>query len=124
MDDRLGTESVTGELARFIASASLPDFSSATMLGAKRSLVDALGVAVAGSREAGPTILARYVRELEAKPCASVIGCGFKSAIDLAAWVGATAADVLGWADFSVVQMNHPSAAVGPCVMALAEAEG
>lgn len=114
---------VTASLASFAAGLRIEDTGSQAVAAAKRSFVDAVGVAVAGSCQPGPSILAKYVTRLGAKPKATVIGSKQKSAPTLAAWVNATAADALGWADFSLVQMNHPSAAIAPAVLALGEAE-
>jgi 2-methylcitrate dehydratase PrpD len=89
---------VTAALATFVADTTLGAVSEDAILGAKRSLVDAIGVALAGSREPGPKLIAKYVRQLDAAAHSSVIGSGFKSAPGLAAWVNGTSADVLGWA--------------------------
>jgi 2-methylcitrate dehydratase PrpD len=114
---------ITSMLASFVADIELEAIGPVAIAGAKRSFADAIGVAVAGSRQPGPTILTRYVSELRAKPIASVIGGKVKSTPALAAWVNGTSADALGWADFSLVQMNHPSAAIAPAMLALGEAE-
>lgn len=115
---------ITRGVAQFIADADADRIGPATVVAAKRSFVDALGVAIAGSRQPGPTLLSEYIAELAAQPSATVLARGYKSSASLAAWVNGTAADVLGWADFSVVQMNHPSAAVAPTVLALGESVG
>lgn len=120
----LRTPAVTAELAAFVASTQLEAVPSDAILAAKRSFTDAIGVAVAGARQPGPAILADYVRDLDASPGASVIGHRMMSTPALAAWVNGTSADVLGWADFSVAQMNHPSAAIAPATLALGEAIG
>ena len=115
---------VTATLAAFVAETRLEVVPSDVVAAAKRSLADAIGVSVAGARQPGPRILAAYVRDLDAAPLASVIGHDMRSTPALAAWVNGTSADVLGWADFSVVHMNHPSAAIAPAVVALGEAIG
>jgi 2-methylcitrate dehydratase PrpD len=114
---------ITSAVAGFVENAALESIDPAVVAAAKRSFVDAIGVAIAGSRQPGPAILCDYVAQLSATPRASLLGRHLKSSPGLAAWVNGTAADVLGWADFSVVQMNHPSAAIAPAVLALAEAE-
>ena len=114
---------ITAAVARLVEKATLESIDANLIAAAKRSFVDAIGVAIAGSRQPGPAILGDYVAQLSAAPRASLIGRNFRSAPSLAAWVNGTAADVLGWADFSVVQMNHPSAAVAPAVLAMAESE-
>src|ERR1044072_3812717 len=97
---------ITRAVCQFVAEAALDRIDAAAIAGAKRSFVDAIGVAIAGSRQPGPILLTEHVALLGATPRASVIAQGFKTSPALAAWVNGTAADVLGWADFSVVQMN------------------
>ena len=121
--DVLDRPAVTAAITRLVEKATLESIDSDVIAAAKRSFVDAIGVAIAGSRQPGPAILGDYVAQLSAAPRSSLIGRAFRSSPSLAAWVNGTAADVLGWADFSVVQMNHPSAAVAPAVLALAESE-
>lgn len=112
---------VTATLAAFIAGTPLEAIPEAVLQAARRSFADAIGVSLAGSRQPGPRILAQYVRDLGAECTATVVGHGLRSTPAFAAWVNGTSADVLGWADFSVVHMNHPSAAIAPAALALGE---
>jgi 2-methylcitrate dehydratase PrpD len=114
---------ITAKVASFVADIELERIGTVAIAGAKRSFADAIGVAVVGSRQPGPAILTRYVAELRAKQTASIIGGKVRTTPALAAWINGTSADALGWADFSLVQMNHPSAAIAPAMLALGEAE-
>jgi 2-methylcitrate dehydratase PrpD len=113
---------ITGALVDFVVRTTLADVPRQVIERAKLSFFDAVGVAIGGSAEPGPRILARFVRDSGGAPSASVIGHGFKATPEYAAWVNGTSADVNGWADFSVAQMNHPTASVCPAVLALGEA--
>jgi aconitate decarboxylase len=87
----------------------------------KRLIADGVAVAMAGTRERAPAILAKHVRDTGASPLATVWGFGFKTAPAQAAYVNAAAMHVL---DFEAMS-NPPTHAVSPTVpaaFALAEA--
>ncbi|MBI3937906.1 MAG: MmgE/PrpD family protein [Betaproteobacteria bacterium] len=113
---------ITGRLVDFVVRTRLDDVPAEAIHRAKLSFFDAVGVAIGGSLEPGPRILARFVQDCGGKPVASVVGHGFKTTAQYAAWVNGTATDVNGWADFSVAHMNHPTASVCPAALALGEA--
>jgi 2-methylcitrate dehydratase PrpD len=113
---------ITHRLAHFVARTQLNGIPASAIGAAKRSFFDAVGVAIGGSLQPGPRIIAAYVQEAESKPLATAIGFAFRTTPDFAAWINGTAADVNGWADFSVTHMNHPSASICPAALALGEA--
>jgi len=113
---------ITSALVNFVCNARFEDISAEVLLRAKYSFFDAVGVSIGGSVEPGPQLLARFVKESGGVPASSVIGHGFKTTPQYAAWVNGTATDVNGWADFSVTHMNHPTASICPAVLALGEA--
>lgn len=113
---------ITGALVDFVARTRFEDIPPAVVHRAKLSFFDAVGVAIGGSTEPGPRILAQFVRESGGASSASVIGHGFKATPQYAAWVNGTSTDVNGWADFSVAHMNHPTASICPATLASGEA--
>ncbi len=113
---------ITAALIDFVTRTRFDDIPSEAIHRAKLSFFDAVGVAIGGSTEPGPRILARFVRESGGAATASVIGHGFKATPQYAAWVNGTSTDVNGWADFSLTHMNHPTASICPAALALGEA--
>lgn len=122
----MGTEkpAITAALVDFVTRTGFEDIPAEAIHRAKLSFFDAVGVAIGGSSERGPHILAQFVKEAGGTPTASVIGHGFKTTPQYAAWVNGAATDVNGWADFSVTRITHPTASVCPAVLALGEALG
>jgi aconitate decarboxylase len=87
----------------------------------KRLIIDGIAVAIAGSREAAPRIIAEHVRETEAKEEASVWSYGYKTNAQQAAYCNAASMHVLDFEPMS----SPPTHAVSPTVpaaIALAEA--
>ncbi|MET3794730.1 MmgE/PrpD family protein [Aquamicrobium terrae] len=111
---------ITRSLAEFAANASLERVPGDVIEGSKRSLLDTIGVMLGGCGEPAPRLLARYACSYGIGK-ASLIGQGQKVAAPLAALVNGTAADVLGFSDIVVDNMNHPSGSVCAAVLALAE---
>ncbi len=116
-----GRLDVTARLARFVAETRYEDLPSEVVASAKKSFLDTVGVCIGGSAEPGPRLLVRFVKDSGGNPAASVVGHGFRTSPQHAAWVNGTSADVNGWADFSVSHMSHPSVSVCPAVWALGE---
>lgn len=115
-------QTITAELVDFVCRTGFEDVPQDVLLRAKYSFFDAVGVCIGGSAEPGPRLLAKFVADSGGNPASSVIGHGFKTTPQYAAWVNGAATDVNGWADFSVTHMNHPTASICPAVLALGEA--
>lgn len=115
------TKNATARLSAQISQITFDALDQATIAAVKRLLADGVAVAIAGSTEAAPTIVADYVREMAGNPVASVWGGGFKTTPGNAAYANAVSMHVL---DFE--PMSNPSThAVSPTVpvaFALAEA--
>ena len=111
----------TAQLAAQICKITFASLDQATISAVRRLIADGVAVAIAGSREAPPGIVAEYVRELGGNPLASVWGFGFRTTPGQAAYTNAVSMHVL---DFE--PMSNPSThAVSPTVpvaLALAEA--
>ncbi len=115
---------ITRAVAEFAASTRFEDLPTEAVVGSKRSFLDTVGVMLGGSTEDAPRLLAGYARSCGAVGKATLIGQGGKVATPLAALVNGTAADVFGFSDIVVENMNHPSGSICAAVLALAEEVG
>ena len=111
----------TERIAKFVVDASYESLPSEAIRLAKQAIVDCLGCAVGGSVEEGGKILSEYVREKGCGAEAGVIGSGFKTSAAEAAWVNGTLAHILDYDDVAMVTGGHPTVAMLPTVLALAE---
>ncbi len=112
--------SPTAQLAARICEIGFESLDQATISTVKRLITDGVAVAIAGSKEGPPVLVAQYVRELGCRPQASVWGFGFKTAPAYAAYTNAVSMHVLDFEPMS----NPPTHAVSPTVpgvLALAE---
>ncbi len=109
-------------LARFVAEAeSVPEEAIAQ---AKRSVLDTLGVALAGSSEEGVRIVAEWVRKQGGHEEATVLGQRFRAPAPEAALVSGTAGHALDYDDVSLPMRGHPSAPLVTAVLATGEKAG
>lgn len=112
---------LTQDLAAFAAAARYDDLPREVVQRAKNSVLDTLGVAVAGAVEPGARILARYTADNGGRAASTMIGMGSASSPRAAALVNGMSAHMLGYSDLSVTPIVHPSISVLPAVLALAE---
>lgn len=108
--------SPTESLARFVVETRLEDIPRKALENAKLVILDALGVTLAGSQQPAARILAAHVRDLGARPRASVIGTNVKTAPELAALVNGSSAFILDFDDDL-----HGSIHTLPAALALGE---
>ncbi len=113
---------VTQTMAEFIVKLKYDDIPDKAIDIAKGCILDCMGVALAGSQETGSKIVAEYVKELGAKPEASVIAGGFKTAAPFAAQANGASGHALDYDDYTLItRMGHPTVAIMPSVLALGE---
>jgi 2-methylcitrate dehydratase PrpD len=124
MDQITTKQGITRQLARFAVNARYEDLPVEVIEGSKRSFLDTVGVILGGCTEPAPQILAEYARRVGGNGVATAIGQGFRTAAPLAAMVNGTAADVFGFSDIVVPNMNHPSGAICAALIALGEELG
>jgi 2-methylcitrate dehydratase PrpD len=91
---------------------------------ARRAFLDTVGVMLAGSREDCARIAAAVVRMRESRPVASVVGQGFRTSPEAAAFVNAVAAHALDYDDVNSPMTGHPSVPLVPAILAVAEETG
>ena len=115
---------LTARIAQYIADTGLEDFPPDAIDAAKAAITDCLGCALAGSREPLADVLCDYVRGLGGAPAATVIGRGFKTSSLDAALVNGAMSHALDYDDVTYITKTHPSAALIPGALPLAEETG
>ena len=110
----------TSEIAEIVARTGYESLDARTVEAVKRLIADGIAVAIAGSRETAPRIIAEHVRETRAKEEASVWSYGYRTSAQQAAYCNAASMHVLDFEPMS----SPPTHAVSPTVpaaIALAE---
>ena len=113
----------TARIARFVTETDYERIPSKALETAKAALLDCLGVALAGSKEASAKICAEITRREGAREEATVIGQGFKSSALHAAFANGAAAHALDY-DHSFTLMGQPTAPIIPAALSLGESLG
>ena len=109
---------ITESLARFVAETRLDKIPEQALHGAKRCLMDWLGVALAGSHHESVSILLDVLGR-ETIPESKVIGRDLRIDFLNSALVNAYMAHVLDYDDTHLYSFVHPSAPVWSPIMAL-----
>ena len=112
---------VTSMLAEFITKSRLEDCPEAALDGARRAILDCLGVMLAGSVEPAARILQRVAQAEGGLPLATVVGTGRRTGAVWAALCNGTAAHALDFDDTNFALMGHPSAPVLAAALAAGE---
>ncbi len=111
---------VTGQVAEFISGLRYEDLTPEAVSATKDVMLDAIGVALAGSREEDAEIVTDLAREDGGKDESVVIGHGFRLPAAAAAFVNGVAVHALDF-DSSFVTAGQPMAGLTPAVLAAAE---
>ena len=115
---------LTARIAEYITDTGLEDFPPDAIDAAKAAITDCLGCALAGSREPLADVLSGYIQSLGAAPAATVIGRGFKTSSPDAALINGALSHALDYDDVTFITKTHPSAALIPGALPLAEETG
>ncbi|HXH21928.1 MAG TPA: MmgE/PrpD family protein [Dehalococcoidia bacterium] len=115
---------ITERLAEFASSLEFEDLPSDVVLGAKRALLDTIGVMLAGVHEEGSDIVFEYARSLAASPEATVVGSGLRTSAAYAALSNGAFGHALDFDDVNGSMRGHPSVPLAPAVLAIAEKLG
>lgn len=110
-------------LARYTVATPSDRIPSAALTRAKHALIDVLGVAIAGSIEPVSKIVAQHVGATSRGNSTVMVGGARASAAD-AAFANGTAGHALDFDDSSFVLGGHPSVALVPSLLAIAEERG
>jgi 2-methylcitrate dehydratase PrpD len=111
----------TSMLAEFITKSRLEDCPEAALHGARRAILDCLGVMLAGSIEPAARILRQVAQAEGGLPLATVVGTGRRTGAVWAALCNGTAAHALDFDDTNFALMGHPSAPVLAAALAAGE---
>lgn len=114
----------TEALATFAVQLDATSTPQSALLGAKRHLIDCLGVALAGSVDPAGAIIAEQVRRRGGPPESRIWGEGTRVSAQNAALANGTAAHLLDYDDSNYSMPGHPSAPVLPAVIAVGERLG
>jgi 2-methylcitrate dehydratase PrpD len=112
---------LTMQLAQRSAELSFDDLPEDVITMARLCVLDWLGVTVVGSAEPAPRILLQTLAPDTVTEGASVIGHGVRVSPLQAALVNGTSSHVLDFDDVNATLIGHPSVAILPAVLALAE---
>lgn len=113
---------LTAFIAAQAAHRTFERLPASVVMLAKQSLLDWLGVTLAGSREPLVEILLEQSRAEGGHPQATMIGQPQRMNMLQAALLNGTASHALDYDDVNMAIIGHPSAPVAPAVLALAEA--
>ncbi len=111
----------TASIAARVCGIGYADLDLPTVAAVKRLIADGVAVAMAGSREEAPAIVAEHVREMGSAPLATVWGFGFRTTPVQAAYANAVSMHVLDFEPMSSPSTHAVSPTV-PVAFALAEA--
>ena len=113
----------TAKLADIVCAKGYDALDSDAIAAVKRLILDGVAVAVAGTAEDAPKIVAAQTREGGGTPQATVWGFGYKTTASAAAYANAVSMHVLDFEPMSSPP-THAVSPVVPVALALAEARG
>ena len=112
------------KIGTFAVGFTARDLSPEESHAARRALLDTLACAMGGSHEAAFQRALRYGRKVSGPGVARVWGSEERLGLEQAAFVNAVLGHVLDFDDVTSALRGHPSVAMLPALLALAEAEG
>ena len=115
---------VTDQIARFALEADVAAGPAALREAALSALIDTVGVAIAGRNDSGFRALLRGTAEEVRPGPATIWATGARTSPAYAALVNGTAAHALDYDDVSDPMYGHPSVALYPALVAVAQSEG
>tara|TARA_R110002073_G_scaffold127014_1_gene272186 strand:+ start:424 stop:1803 length:1380 start_codon:yes stop_codon:yes gene_type:complete len=115
---------VTEALAEFASTLTFDQIPAEARTVARHCLMDMVGVALAGKSEPLSEMLLAQIEDEGGAPHASLIGVGEKTSAGQAALYNGSAAHALDYDDVLGIFTGHPTVAVMPAVLALAERHG
>ena len=116
--------SLTRELARRALAVRHADLPMEIRALARQCILDTIGVAIAGADDPLCRILTDELVEQGGSPAAGIMGRALRLPALSAALLNGTAAHALDFDDVNMAMPGHPSVAVLPAVLALAEERG
>jgi 2-methylcitrate dehydratase PrpD len=119
-DEDLTNSGLTIRLASQAACLRFEDLPDEVVEAASQSLLDAIGVAIAGSQEPLAKLLTAEALDDNAQGVATLLGCATKTSLGQAALVNGASAHALDYDDAHLLA-GHPSVPVMPAVLAISE---
>jgi len=113
--------SLQKKLSEFVTRTEYKDIPGEAITVAKQSVLDYLGVTLAGSVEPIGGIVKEYLREVGGGGLSTVIGLGLKTSCPNAAFANGTLGHALDFDDSSPSLLGHPTVPVAPSAFAIAE---
>jgi 2-methylcitrate dehydratase PrpD len=111
----------TEKLAEFVVETDFDSLPGEAMERAKFSILDCLGVMLAGSIGPVGKLIMGFARTMGGEPRSSVIAGGFRTSAPNAALANGTMGHALDYDDDSDTTYGHPTVAILPAVLALGE---
>lgn len=115
---------VTRWLAERASAIRFEDLPPAAATVARQCILDWFAVTIPGAAEPAVRILADELLEDGAAPVASLVGIGRKTSMLNAALINGTASHALDFDDVNMAILGHPTVALLPGLLALAEETG
>jgi 2-methylcitrate dehydratase PrpD len=123
-DDRTNEPKVTEALAKFASALTFDKIPAEARTVARHCLMDMVGVALAGKSEPLSEMLLAHIEDEGGSPHASLIGTDERTSAVQAALYNGSAGHALDYDDVLGIFTGHPTVAVMPAVLALAERHG
>ncbi|MFC1933266.1 MmgE/PrpD family protein [Chloroflexota bacterium] len=99
---------LTEQFTKFITETNYQNLSVEAVATAKRSILDCVGLTIAGSLEPAGRLVANLVRKMGGNPEATVVGAGFRTSPCNAALANGTMAHALDYDDVSTTISRYP----------------
>lgn len=112
---------ISEQAASFLTKLSIDDVPENVCRTAKNSILDCVGVAVAGAREPASEMVIDFAEMAGGHPEATIIARDRKAAPTEAAFVNATMAHALDFDDSTDTLGGHPTVVILPAVLALGQ---
>ena len=113
--------SVIEQLAAYVTGEALDRLPAATVVAARRAILDTLGVTLAGAVEPTAERVRTMIEHRRAGPEATIVGTSLRAAVEDAALANGTASHALDYDDVQASLSGHPSAPILSAALALAE---
>jgi aconitate decarboxylase len=121
--DKNAAPAQTAQLAEIVCALDYESLGADAISAVKRLIVDGVAVAIAGTAEDAPKIVAAHTRDSGGVPQSIVWGFGFRASASAAAYANAVSMHVLDFEPMSSPP-THAVSPVVPVALALAEARG
>jgi 2-methylcitrate dehydratase PrpD len=115
---------LTRDVAEWLTNLRIDAIPASAVERASASILDTLGVTIAGLDEPAARIAARLAASDRAAPVASQLGTSLATSMESAAFVNGVAGHALDYDDVSYAVIGHPSIVVLPTALAVGQATG